>query len=239
MNSKISLKAGLGVVAVTTSAALLAFGPTAASAAAHRAKVPTETTYAGFVLVNPPASTSVSTTFKVPTITCGSTPSLVIPGAGIISGNTPILAAGVGLDCAAGAPPSYLAQANINGKNVTFANQVLPGDKITVTLTNNGTAAAGTIQDKTHKFTLKFKGRGGKGSLACSGLDGDHGSQTDNPVPDFGKVVFSATTIDGTAIGSSGAVRVNMATSGGVLQIKTGTPNAVGTGFTSTFVSTG
>ncbi len=238
MNHVFSLKAGIGAVTFATSAALLEFVPTAASAASHRAKVPTETTYAGFVLVNPPTSTSVSTTFKVPTITCTSTPSLVIPGAGIISGNTPVLAAGIGLDCAGGAP-SYLPQANINGKNVTFTKRVLPGDKITVTLTNTSRTATGSIQDKTHKFTVKFTGLSGKASLTCSGLDGDHGSQTDNPVPAFGKVVFSATTIDGAAIGSSGAVRVNMATSGGVLQIKTGAPNATGTGFTSTFVSTG
>jgi hypothetical protein len=40
-------------------------------------------------------------------------------------------------------------------------------------------------------------------------------------------------------VGASGAIRVNMATSTGVLQISTGALNATGKGFTSKFVNVG
>lgn len=198
--------------------------------------------YAGWLAGSPNrlATQSANSTFTVPAVTgCGSTNDFVVIGVGVPSA-TSIVATGVAAGCQGGLP-FYTAETDINGVITTVPVTVAPGDKIVLKLTVSGTATSGSFQDVTKGFKQPFKGKGSKSTGSCVGIDGsENGTATgDPPVPNFGKVAFSASTINGQTITGSGAVRVNMGTSTGVVQISTGVVNATGKGFTSTFKSTG
>jgi hypothetical protein len=140
--------------------------------------------------------------------------------------------------CQSGAP-FYTGETDINGTITPVSVPITPGDKIVLKLSVTGSATSGSFTDVTKGFKEPIKGKGGKSTGSCIGIDGSENGTSDPPVPNFGKVVFSAGSINGTTITKSGAVRVNMATAAGLVQISTGKVNAAGTGFTSVFKNTG
>jgi hypothetical protein len=240
MKYQISLRAAVPAAAAVV---FVALAPAAALAApASPAQVPVTPNYAGWLAGSPnvAGALSANTTFTVPpVINCTTTDDFVVVGVGLPSA-TSIIATGVAVGCRGGAP-FYGGETDINGTITPVPVTVQPGDKIVLKLKVSGTVTSGSFQDVTKGFTQPIKGKGGKSTGSCVGIDGsENGTATgDPPVPDFGKVAFSASTINGQTITASGAVRVNMGTSTGVVQISTGVVNASGKGFTSTFKSTG
>ncbi|HEV2374189.1 MAG TPA: hypothetical protein VGS19_18785 [Streptosporangiaceae bacterium] len=222
--------------AAAVAAMLVVLAPTAASAA-PRPKVATSTQYAGWALPHPPSVTSAGTTFIVPNLTCTATNATVVPGVGVVVPGS-IIASGVALSCSGGRP-LFMAETDIRGVVTPLPVPVRPGDKIITSLNVNPTLTTGMFADVTRGFSVPIRGRGGLASLTCVGIDGTHQSPVANPVPNFGHIVFTATTIDGRPIGSLPVVRINMATSTGVLQISTGPIGPTPTMFTSTFVNIG
>jgi hypothetical protein len=245
MRHHISLRAAVSATAAVSAAVLLAGmvpGHALASSAQSRVKVPMSPNYAGWLAGSPnrAGTLSANTTFIVPPVSnCTTTDDFVVIGVGLPSA-TSIIATGVEVGCQGGAP-MYTAETDINGVITPIPVTVQPGDKIVLKLSVTGTVTKGSFQDVTQSFKQLIQGKGGKSSGSCIGIDGseDGGAAGDPPVPDFGKVAFSASTINGQGITASGAVRVNMGTSTGVLQIRTGVVNASGKGFTSAFVNTG
>jgi hypothetical protein len=237
-----SLKSLSALAAVVAPAVLIALVPVSASASVQpRVNVPTSPNYAGWLVPvgnKQSSKLSASTTFKVPNVTCTTTDDFVVPGVGIPTSSS-IIASGVAVGCQGGVP-FFTAETDINGVVTQLPVVVHPGDKIITTLSATGGATTGTFQDVTQDFKQSIKGDGGKGTGSCVGIDGDEeGGGGDPPVPDFGKVVFSSSTINGKPISAATAVRLNMATSGGVVQIKTGALTKSGKGFTGTFANTG
>jgi hypothetical protein len=241
MQHRISVKAALALAAVTAPALLVVLAPASGLASTLRpSAVPNSPNYAGWLAGAPNAhgDPSAASTFIVPTVTgCTTTNDFVVIGIGLPSASS-IIATGVAVGCQNGAP-FYTAETDINGTITPVPVTVTPGDKIVLKLSVTGSVTSGSFADVTKGFHQAIKGKGGKSTGSCIGIDGSEGGTADPPVPDFGKVVFSGGSINGTTITKSGAVRVNMATSAGVVQISTGKVNAAGTGFTSLFKNTG
>jgi hypothetical protein len=146
-----------------------------------------------------------------------------------------VIASGVDVGCDRGVP-FYVAETELNGTITTLPVTVQPGDTIVTSLSVLPAGTTGSFQDVTKHFSRSLSGAGGRPTESCIVLDGAAGG---GPVPNFGKVVFSSSMINGVTIPAAKATRVDMATAGGVLQIATGPVNGSGTGFTSTFVNTG
>ena len=243
MKYRLTVKAASALAAGAAPLLLAAMAPAPALAAPQpRIVQATSTNYAGWLAgtFNRQATHSARTTFKVPTVTCNSTDanSFVIPGVGLPTGTTTITAAGVAVGCN-GTTPFYQGEIVINGTVTPVNTTIHPGDKIITSLTVSATSTTGSFQDATTHFKQPISGPGGKPTGSCIGIDGSEHGPSDPPVPIFGKVVFSAGTINGKTIAGSGATPVNMDDSGGVLQIRTGPLNSTGNGFTSTFVNVG
>ena len=237
MTKRMSRK--MAAPAVVFTSILLAFVPGSALASSM-AKAPSSPEYAGWITTDVPASASAGTTFTVPQATCTSADiGLVIPGVGLPTASS-IIASGVSVDCQkAGAPAVYKAVTDINGVVTQLHVAVQPGDSITTSLTVTASATTGTFADVTTGKKTTIKGEGGKATGSCVGIDGQEENSSANPVPDFGKVVFKDSALDGKSIRAAAAFALNMATANGVLQIRTGALNSAGTGFTSTFVNAG
>lgn len=244
MPYRTGLKALSACAAIVAPVALIILAPVSASAAPLRvAANPSSTNYAGWISQKVPDTAqapSAQTTFIVPTVTCAAGETdFVVPGVGLPTGTTSIIASGVVIGCSNGAP-FYQAESDIDAVITKLKVSVHPGDKVTTSLSVSSSATTGIFKDVTQHFATKLKGKGGEPSASCVGIDGDEESGSADPtIPAFGKVVFSASTIDGTTISGSGAFAVNMATSTGILQIKTEKLNSKGNGFTSTFENTG
>lgn len=241
MQHRISVKAVLAL-AVTAPALLVVLTPASGLASTVRPfAVPNSPNYAGWLAGAPNAhgDPSASSAFIVPTVTgcTTTTDDFVVVGIGLPSA-TSIIATGVAVGCKTGAP-FYTAETDIDGTITPVPVTVTPGDKIVLKLKVTGTTTVGSFVDVTKGFNQPIKGNGGKSTGSCIGIDGSEGGTSDPPVPNFGRVVFSSGSINGTTITKSGAVRVNMATAAGVVQISTGRVNAAGTGFTSVFKNTG
>jgi hypothetical protein len=243
---RFSLKAGAGLAVIVAPAALIGFAPAVASASTVRpAQVPTSTQYAGWLAgsYGPRVTTfSADTEFKVPAVTgCGTTPGdFVVIGVGDPTGETSVTAVGVAVGCTTAGAAFYTAEIDINGTVTPVAAVISPGDEIALKLGVTSSLTNGSFADKTTHVTKSFKGEGSEPSGSCIGIDGsENGTSGDPPVPDFGQVVFTDSTINGTTISGSGATRVDMADSSGVLQISTGALTKKGNGFTSTFENVG
>jgi hypothetical protein len=184
---------------------------------------------------------SADTTFTVPAVTgCTSTDDFVVIGVGLPTGTTSVTAIGVAVGCMNGAP-FYGGEIDINGTITPATPTVSPGDVIVLKLKVTSAETTGKFTDQTTGASQPIKGTGSSPTGSCVGIDGSENGGTggDPPVPDFGKVVFTNSEINGATIPGSGAVRVNMATPAGVLQIATGAVTKSGKGFTSTFKNTG
>lgn len=241
MNHHISLRAAAALAAV---AAPVLLGCLAPATAAPRASVlvPASPNYAGWLAgkFDRQATKSAASTFIVPTVICTTADAntFVVPGVGLPTGTTSVIALGVAVGCT-GTTPSYAAEVDINGTVTSLGLTVNPGDKVRTSLTVTSAQTKGLFTDVTQGTHVHISGKGGNPTGVCIGIDGSENGTNDPPVPNFGKVVFSVGTLNGKTIAASGATRVNMATTGGVLQISTGNLNARGNGFTSKFVNNG
>jgi hypothetical protein len=241
MQHRISVKVVFALAAVAAPVLLVALAPASGLASTVRtSQVPVSPNYAGWLAGAPNMhrDPSAAATFTVPTVTgCTTTNDFVVIGIGLPSASS-IIATGVAVGCQSGAP-FYTGETDINGTITPVSVPITPGDKIVLKLSVTGSVTSGSFTDVTKGFKEPIKGKGGKSTGSCIGIDGSENGTSDPPVPNFGKVVFSAGSINGTTITKSGAVRVNMATAAGVVQISTGKVNAAGTGFTSVFKNTG
>lgn len=240
MKLRISVKAVSALAALTASAALTGFAPATASASSMRvASVPSSTNYAGWLAGKyGPRVTKLTaeTKFTVPAVTgCTSTDDFVVIGVGLPTGTTSVTATGVAVGCMNGAP-FYDAETDINGTITPVPVTVTPGDAIALSLVVTPKLTSGKFTDATKGFSRPIEGKGSSPTGSCVGIDGsENGTNGDPPVPDFGKVIFKGSEINGATITGSGATRVNMVSSTGDVQIGTGAVNKSGQGFTSTF----
>ncbi len=234
MTHRIVFKTFSVLAAALTPAAAVAFTPASAGVLPPGVTATTSVNYAGW---RAPAGSkpTAHATFKVPHVTCGSADVFVAPGAEIQTASS-VVQAGVAVGCEGGAP-FFSGEYDIKGTITPFSVNVQPVDKVVVSLTVTSAKSTGSFQDVTQGFKKSFSGAGVKGTKSCVGVDGS--SEAGGPIPNFGKVTFSASKINDVTIAAAGAAPENMVSSGGVLQVKTGALNGAGTGFTATFEHTG
>jgi hypothetical protein len=170
----------------------------------------------------------VAAQFVVPKVTCtggSSSPERAIdPSVGVYKTRTKFSSAGLFVGCFKGRA-LYFVALTLNGVNHNYTNLAArPGDTVAVrvSLTSKATVVSTVDKSRTSvKKTLK-----GAGSLAGSNpWVGDSG--WDNPgllgVPNFGKIHFSAASLNGMPFGAAGTVaRVNRVKRS-TTQIATGT----------------
>ncbi len=224
-------------VAVCATTAALVFG----SATGAGASTPFTALghVAGYTAAASAAPTqTVVTQFVVPTESCSGVPSTgfqgVVLGAAleVTGGNT---GGGVALICAP--TPSYLAFIEVDGGSVTPTVTVLPGDTVSVTVSESAAAASVTIVDGSSNQTAP--GAGGTvtsdevGSIAVNCKPNGKCS----PVPMLTTVAnFSATTFNGMDLGTAGATRENLADAAGAVEIKSSKLKSNGTAFKDTWL---
>jgi Peptidase A4 family len=189
---------------------------------------------AGYETNSLSASTiSMTTTFVVPAVKhCGNARKAIIPFIG--SGNGDV---GLDLHCRHGKVinfPIFAADGHIKADAAAHAH---PGDTIVLRLTWNATRLSLYVIDTTHpSVTRTLTGAGSSSSFTDAAIGDSVIGSPPPPVPDFGKVTFTKSKINGRALGlTPGLIRDNLVNSSHVLQIKTGPIASNNESFTTTF----
>lgn len=182
------------------------------------------------------SSSSAATTFTVPTVTCGaSETSGVIAGSGIFSSVSEwVSAGGIIVGCDSGVAV-YAAEAVINNNPSDVDITPSPGDTISTSVVIVPGQTQVVVDDVTQDVSsTTTQAVGMVGTYISNGIDAER-TPAVLPVPDFGVMTFSNTSIDGLTVKAAHGKAINRVT-GGVLQIKTGKLNKAGNGYTETFV---
>ena len=197
----------------------------------------TSTAQAGYAVTTVPASSSAFAKFKVPAITgCTGTTTVTGISTGVFDfSSTSGTFASVFVVCNAGTP-LYQATVFVNGVQTAATWVPAPGNLISVSVSMSATASRATVKDITlNKSLSKSATAGATPAAVIDGMDALVSGTTQLPVPNFGKIAFSAGKIDGVTPKAAAAFAVDMKTSGGILQIHTGTLNVAGNGWSEFF----
>lgn len=198
----------------------------------------TSTVAAGYELSPVPASASASTTFSVPALVCPTSGTLgIAPGSLIFTGSgstATASGASVFLVCQNGAT-IYQAEGLVNGTGTVLSVTVAKGDKITTSVSVTATKVSVTLTDSTKHFTKTLTGSGAVPAEALDGIDSLNQGTTQLGVPNFGKLAFSNSSIDGKTLKAAAAKAVDRVSATHVLQIKTGRLDATGKKFSETY----
>jgi hypothetical protein len=182
------------------------------------------------------SSSSAATTFTVPTITCGaSETSGVIAGSGIFSSvSNWVSAGGIVIGCDSGTPV-YAAEAVINNDPTELDISPVPGDTISTSVVIVPGSTQVVVDDVTQDVSLTTtQAVGMEGTYISNGIDAERAPGV-LPVPNFGVMTFSNTSINGKTVKAAHGKAINRK-AGSVLQIKTGKLNKAGNQYTETFV---
>jgi hypothetical protein len=225
----------LGVTIVVVTVLVISGGP---------AQAATSHDYAGFALIEKgpaPSSSSAATTFTVPAVACTAATSGVIVGSGIYSSVTDSISAGGVVVACQGGNPSFTAQAVVNNVVASVPIVPVPGDTVSTSVVIVPGQTQVTVDDVTQGVSsTDTVAVGSVGTYISNGIDADR-TPSVLPVPDFGVITFSSTSINGLTVKAAHAKVVNrksaccQCTRCYALQIKTGRLNAAGDGYTETF----
>ena len=181
-------------------------------------------------------SSSAATTFTVPTITCGaSETSGVIAGSGIFSSvSSWVSAGGIVVGCDSGAAV-YAAEAVINNDPTVLDLSPAPGDTVSTSVVIVPGSTQVVVDDVTQDVSLTTTAAVGMvGTYISNGIDAERAPGV-LPVPNFGVMIFSNTSINGLTVKKAHGKPINRK-AGSVLQIKTGKLNKAGNQYTETFI---
>ncbi len=168
-------------------------------------------TFAGFsVQGGGEATFTVTANVVVPKLTCSSGPERAIaPSVGVYNMSSNFSAASLFVGCYQG-KPHYFPSLVINGANHNYATlKAGAGDKVVLHVSQSASGTVVSVVDKSRKGVKKtLNGAGSQGGSAP--WVGD--SAWNNPgllgVPNFGKIDFSGSTLDGRPFGSAGSALV-------------------------------
>ena len=183
-----------------------------------------------------PTAISVTTTIVVPAVNkCGTARKVVIPFVSASAGSGDFAAVGLDIHCR-NSKVIYFPIFDVNGTNTARAQaHAHPGDRVVVRMSWNSARLVLAVVDKTRpSVTRKLTGLGDSSfsdpAIGASNID------RQVPVPDFGKVNFSNSKINGRALGAAPSLeRFNLVNSSHTLQIKTGPIASNKESFTTTF----
>jgi len=201
------------------------------------AAAPTSTrTFAGYQTAVPAGSATVVTaSFAVPTLSCTTTDRAFAADVGVpVNNNKTVSLAGVIIGCSNGTAVSY-PSVLVNGTETDYtANPVAAGDVIDLTTKVSTNRTRVQVTDVTTGVTQKIIGAGASASAAYIGDDSwDNSSGQLEHVPDFGKLAFKNSILDGKTLASWHPHAYQRVNSIGTLQITTGGFWPGGTAFTT------
>ncbi|MGN6168373.1 MAG: G1 family glutamic endopeptidase [Solirubrobacteraceae bacterium] len=187
--------------------------------------------------VSSPTAINVTTQIVVPPVKkCGATKEVIIPFVAAHVGTTTSAAVGLDIHCNNGKVIYFPIFNTGRPPNKAFAHaRAHPGDTVVLRLSWNSMRLSLAVVDKTHPSVTRTLTGAGSSSFSDAAI-GDSVIGEDVPVPDFGKVNFSKSKINGRALGlASNLRRDNLVNSSDVLQIKTGPIASNNQSFTTTF----
>lgn len=195
---------GVLVIAAALSATAGGATPTLRHGRMHRISNSTSTNWSGYAVTGG-RYTSVSSSWTVPAVSCSGTAysSFWVGLDGDTSGT--VEQTGTDSDCS-GSTPQYYAWYEMYPKFPSnYSNPVSPGDKMTATVTTNGTGSFTLkISDGT-KWTQTTTARLKSAKLASAEVIAEAPSSSGGvlPLANFGTVSFSGATVNGTTLSSS------------------------------------
>jgi hypothetical protein len=218
----------LGVVALIglPSVVATAAAPTNASSSS----------YAGYLLTyDVSAQADVGGDFVVPELTCSSDEQGLFIGAVVYTAEG-MSESGIETTCAGGTA-SYDAAIYFNGFSAVSDASVPVGADVFVHVIEEvgGTHIVFQVHGKGGWTLIGTRSSGFAPTSALAGVTGVDSDGVQLPIPQFAKIHFGPVKEDQTTPAAAGAVAVNMSTSGGVLQVKTGPLNSNGNRWTETF----
>jgi hypothetical protein len=220
-------RVGRAALAVLAGGAVLAWSGIASAAGS------TSPTFAGYVLGGI-APTKAATTFKLPSFSCTSTNSGIAFTIGFTNFTTEEFTTGeVVVGCVDGAA-TYAAQEQINDYWSYLTPTMSAGDVINITLSVSATKSTVSVKDKTNKSSVSdtVRGPGGGGTFTGAGVGDNTLGSAGYPIPSFGTLKYSATTINSAALGTySGVGEYNMSGPSG--DVNTSTLKAGSASFTT------
>jgi Peptidase A4 family len=199
----------VGVLAIAAALSATAGGatPSIKQGRMHRITNSTSSNWSGYAVTGG-RYTSVSSSWTEPTATCSGTAySSFWVG---LDGDTSstVEQTGTDADCS-GSTPQYYAWYEMYPKfPVNFSNTVRPGDKLTASVTTNGSGSFTlTISDSTQNWTHTVSARLKSAKLASAEVIAEAPSSSGGvlPLANFGTVSFTGATVNGKVLTGSTA----------------------------------
>jgi hypothetical protein len=221
----------VGVLAIAAALSATAGGATSSMrhGPIHMRTNSTSTNWSGYAVTGG-RYTRVSSSWTVPAVTCSGTAysSFWVGLDGDTSGT--VEQTGTDSDCS-GSTPQYYAWFEMYPKFPTnYKDTVKPGDKMSATVTTNGSGAFTlTISDTTQVWTETTNARLKSAKLASAEVIAEAPSSSGGvlPLANFGTVNFSGASVNGSTLTSNtpGLDAITMVTSSGTVKAQPGSMN--------------
>jgi len=192
---------------------------------------------AGYEAAVPAGSaTTAESSFAIPTLSCTTVDRAITPSTFIVVSRTCVSAAFVFTGCVSGTAV-YFPGLVVNGKETDFTNNPFAaGDVIDLTTKVSTNRTRVQVTDVTTGVTEKLIKTGGRARAAFIGDDGwATSSGVLEHVPDFGKLKFRNSLIDGKTLASRHPQAIQRVNSNGTVQIAVGSLSASGLAFATRF----
>lgn len=202
----------------------------------------TSVNWSGYAATGTPGQfTSVSTSWTQPAVTCGATNTSSSFWAGLDGdGTNTVEQTGTEADCANGTATYAGWWEMFPNAPVFYNNPVQPGDSMTASVKSDGNGNFTlTLSDTSQGWSQSTQQANANAQLGSAEVIAEAPSNgTVLPLSNFGTVTFGNNTVNGAAIGNSGAAPLTMVSQNGVTEA---TPSALagGNSFTVTWDNDG
>jgi hypothetical protein len=223
---------------ITCAAAAAAVGLAVGVAAPAMAATTSTRTFAGYqATVSAGSATVLTASFAVPTLSCTTTDRAIAPGTGVLENSYKTVSAAFVFTGCVNGTAVYYPGLLVNGTETDYTTSpVAAGDVIDLTTKVSKYRTRVQVTDVTTGVTQKIIGAGASASAAYIGDDSwDNSSGQLEHVPDFGKLAFKNSILDGKTLASWHPHAYQRVNSIGTLQITTGGFWPGGTTFTTHF----
>jgi len=178
----------------------------------------TSTNWSGYVVTGGAgAFNSVSSSWTEPSASCGGGTQYAAFWVGLDGYNSSsVEQTGTDSDCNGGSPDYYGWYEMYPADPVYFTNPVSPGDSMSAAVTVSGTSYTLTLTDSTQGWT-QTENETGSFSNSSAEVITEAPSSEEGPLPlaDFGTINYSASSANGTSLGSQSPTSITMVGSSG------------------------
>ena len=191
----------------------------------------TSTNWSGYAATGS-TYTSVSSSWVEPSVSCTSD-GIVAFWIGLDGwGSTSVEQDGTGVDCTGGSPEQFAWWETYPANSIQeYSNPVSAGDSLTSTVTSEGGGRYDMVlTDSTRGWTENntVSASGAENASAEIIAEAVSNGSSVTPLPNFGSVSFSASTIDNGTLQAANAQAINMTNSSGTVIATTGADSSTG-----------